>query len=609
MVGGFSIIILLLLATAGILFSLQNSQAELKSLEEVRYQSYQLADELRQSSDDLTRLARLYVVSKDSEPEQAAEYLREYNAILAIKSGQIPRPIGYERIYWDFAAVERKNPTENSDVTRALTDLMKDLNFTDEEFALLDKANANSNGLVQTEIIAMGLVDGDLTAEEKSAIVGNETPRDAAIRLMHDRAYMENKASIMRPINEFFIALDNRTLTLVKNSEQKVSMMIYMGIAAIVTLIVVSIIIMATIFKTVLSNLKHLQDSLSTLAKSGGDLTKKIEVNTSNEVGQLAGSVNQFISSVREIISGVKEESAEVDASVNQLESTLNEVDTVITDISATTEQLSAGMQETAAISTQIQMTTHQVEMAAESIAERAEEGAKSSQEIHKRANQLSSELEASIVEATQLFEKVKGDLTTSLEKSKAVEQIGVLSDSILEITEQTNLLALNAAIEAARAGEAGRGFAVVAEEIRKLAEHSKLAVEQIQQVTGTVTTSVNDLANNSNELLHFVDDKVMNDYNSMLDGAKAYEKDATVLDDMITDFSATSEQLLSSMLSVNTSLDEVATATNEGARGTTEIAQSNVSLTDSMQGVMQQSISVKQRMQTLNDLVDKFIV
>lgn len=119
----------------------------------MRYNSFLLAQELRQSSDDLTRLARTYVVTGDPKFEQ------QYNDILAIRNGKKPRPQHYEQIYWDFVAAGDTRPRPDGD-TVALTDLMKRAGFTDAEFAKLNEAQNNSNDLVQTEVVAMNAVKG-----------------------------------------------------------------------------------------------------------------------------------------------------------------------------------------------------------------------------------------------------------------------------------------------------------------------------------------------------------------------------------------------------------------------------------------------------------------
>lgn len=108
-------------------------------------------------------------------------------------------------------------------------------------------------------------------------------------------------------------------------------------------------------------------------------------------------------------------------------------------------------------------------------------------------------------VHANEVHMEIEKSLKRALEDAKVVEQIQVLSSSIMEITAQTNLLALNASIEAARAGEAGRGFAVVAGEIGNLAVQSRQTVEKIQEVTKSVTGAVGNLTKDAEKLLDYV--------------------------------------------------------------------------------------------------------
>lgn len=120
-----------------------------------------------------------------------------------------------------------------------------------------------------------------------------------------------------------------------------------------------------------------------------------------------------------------------------------------------------------------------------------------------------------------------KGKLSKAIEDTKSVDEINKLLEAILDITDQTNLLALNAAIEAARAGEAGKGFAVVAEEVRKLAEESSNTAGQIQKITETVVSSVKELANNSQQLLDFMNVNIVKDYDDFVWTGDSYSNDA----------------------------------------------------------------------------------
>ena len=127
------------------------SEKALDATNERRLNSFLLADELRQSSDDLTRIARLYVVSGDERLQ------RYYQAILDIRDGRKPRPEKYESIYWDLVIATGEPPRPDSEQTVALLTLMRQAGFTDQEFEALTLANVLSDRLTQTEWNAMRL--------------------------------------------------------------------------------------------------------------------------------------------------------------------------------------------------------------------------------------------------------------------------------------------------------------------------------------------------------------------------------------------------------------------------------------------------------------------
>lgn len=608
-IGGLSLIAACLIGTLAILMSLKSSQTNLANVEDIRYKSYQAADELRQSSDDLTKLARLYVVTKQSDPTQAKEYLREYNAILDIRNGKVPRPEKYEQIFWDFAAVDGKNPTPDSIVKKPLLYIMKDLNFSSEELALLEQANKNSDGLVNTEVIAMNLVDGEIGTAEKNAMLPGETPQQTAIRIMHEKTYMTIKANIMKPINEFFEKLDARTKLAVDNAKNKVLILTIAGIISLSLSFAILLVILWIMLKSVIRSIHILKDKLDELSKAGGDLTTKIIVNSKNEVGELANSVNLFIDNLRGIITNVVHASNKATESVETLNNTIIKINDGVTDISAATEELSANMEETFATANEMNNNSNEIDKAVELIAKRAEEGATASQKIQKRAENLTNEFENSIEHANTIFNNVKISLEEALEQVQTVNKIHALSDSILQITSQTNLLALNAAIEAARAGESGKGFSVVADEIRKLAESSKNTVNEIQNVTGVVLSSVDNLASNANKLLNFVNNDVMNAYNSMIKGAKEYQKDATFLDELISDFSATTEEVYSSINDIITSIENVSKATDESAKEVSSIADKTSDFNSGTNTMQMQSAEILKELKNMNEIVGKFVI
>lgn len=176
------------------MFQVSKAQKQATEANQSRYLSYLLADELRQSSDDLTRLARTYVVTGD------AGYKQEYFAVLDIRNGIKPRADGR---------------------TISLQELMKLAGFTDQEFAKLKEAEDASNGLVMAETIAMNAVEGRYADESGKFTKEGEPDLQLARDLVHNSEYHKTKAKIMKPVNEFLELLEKRTGGAVKQANEK----------------------------------------------------------------------------------------------------------------------------------------------------------------------------------------------------------------------------------------------------------------------------------------------------------------------------------------------------------------------------------------------------
>lgn len=260
-----------------------------------------------------------------------------------------------------------------------------------------------------------------------------------------------------------------------------------------------------------------------------------------DEVGIIANGINEMKNSLKQLVQRIKDESSNIEEKVQGAIINMDILNENLNGVSATTEELAASMEETAASSEEIAATSREIENAVQSIALKSQNGAITASEISARAEKTKVSVNIAQKEAYNIFINTRGNLEKAIEDSKVVEQINILSDSIMQITEQTNLLALNAAIE----GESGRGFSVVADEIRKLAEQSKITVMKIQGVTTKVTTSVENLSLSSNSLLTFMRTDVIDDYNTMLAIADQYSEDAKFVDILVSEVSSTSEELL----------------------------------------------------------------
>lgn len=304
-----------------------------------------------------------------------------------------------------------------------------------------------------------------------------------------------------------------------------------------------------------------------------GDLSVRARVTAGGEIGVLAEGFNDMIASQQSLIQEIMHSSQSISGAVGNTEQNVFVLDGSITDISGVTEELSAGLQQTAASMEEMNASTTQIEAAINGIARKAQEGAEAAGEINVRAERLKERAWESRSQADTVYGHSEEKLRTAIEQSGSISQISVLTGAILEIAAQTSLLSLNASIEAARAGEAGRGFAVVAEEIRKLADNSRETVTEIQGVTGAVIEAVSNLVEAAESMLGFMDSQVKKDYDAMQETGERYSEDARYIEELVTDFSATSEELLASIQSMLTAISETGSATNEGAEGAGVIA------------------------------------
>lgn len=404
--------------------------------------------------------------------------------------------------------------------------------------------------------------------------------------------------------------IDTTVALQTKNLSQKVRTTILMVLGIELVILAISLCLSLYIGNSLSKSFNVSLKYIGNMAKGNfSEPLPELLQNRKDDFGVLSEGLENMKHQVSNLIREVKNQGNLLYGIVDRVKDNVSSLSGNVEDVSATTQQLAAGMEETAASSETISNMSHEIEIAAKNIAIRSQEGAEQAVDIHERASKAQEDTKNQRTHAYQIHNELQESLAKALEDAKVVKEIEVLSSSIMEITEQTNLLALNASIEAARAGEAGRGFAVVATEIGGLAEQSKQTVSKIQGVTEEVTAAVTNLSQDAERLLEFVATDVVASYD-MFDGvADAYNKDAEKIDSLISDFSATSEELLASIESVLESMSEIANATYEGAQGTTNIASKTTDVKYQTDIVSEEVDKCDSTAKRLNQEISVFIV
>ena len=424
--------------------------------------------------------------------------------------------------------------------------------------------------------------------------------------------YMTNMEGVkagMTTLDASVDALQGNVLNYMAQSKSKITVMNVTGMVVFIVCLLLNLYVsFVLITKVIVKISDSVQEIINDINAGKGDLTARVNVKTGNELVFIRDGINDFIETLQGVMKDVKSGTLILTDSADKMTSQIALANDNITNTSAALEELSASMDNVSTTASHIKEQLNDVRDAVESINDEVASGKERAGEIQKEADTIKNEAMQKKENTGARVEALSKTLDESVKESEQVNQIGELTKVILDIASQTNLLALNASIEAARAGEAGKGFAVVAQEISALADNSRQTAGNIQTISENVTKAVQELSNNAIEVVDFINNTVIADYEAFVETGEKYESTAEIMNEILEGFTEKADSLDNTMHSMADSILTITGSVEESTQAISLSASNSTEIVGEIQEIGEAMDNNNQVTNKLSDSTKKFI-
>ncbi len=380
-------------------------------------------------------------------------------------------------------------------------------------------------------------------------------------------------------------------------------LLITAGIIAAIAIIAV-IVIMARIIGKQLAPMEEMKAFIKEKI-IGTDNVKK----TKSEVAEIRYLLSELESRVIDTIHKTKDESQLIKDKMTSASDKIGGINDSISEISQAMQRTEDGIElqtdsirSIEDICTSVMSTTETFTTDTKQMSERTDE-------IIGRVKAMVPEFLENKKHAVEMTNQTKAELEEAIKGIQVIEQIVDVASAIQEIADQTNLLALNASIEAARAGDAGKGFAVVADEINTLAHTTGSEIDKVNALTSEVTANVDALSKVSEQIITFLTENVLGDYDSLEKLANNYMDDANYYSDISRELGSGAEEVSTSVTEINRVLEQISSAQQELTNAVHDISGNMQSITESSANVSGEAKEVMVSISNLQDTTERFNV